>query len=134
MKFSCSGQDFEIPDAWLTAAGVFGWIALAECYVATADSCHPTAVIPLDSIAPPVRDDGIRWFDKDRMVRILQGLRCGTRLPPIEIHELPDELIFRYSIRNGFHRFYASAALGFTHIPVTVYPYFTFDSELSAIR
>lgn len=128
MKFSCNGQDFEIPDTWWTGAGVLGWMPSVECYAATADPRYPTVVIPLGSIAPPVRDQGSRWFDEGRMVRILQGLRSGTALPPIELHKPPGESIFRYAVRDGFHRFYAVAALQLTSLPATVYPYFAFDS------
>ncbi|WP_297388448.1 hypothetical protein [Acidiferrobacter sp.] len=128
MKFSCNGKDFEIPDSWQTKAKVLGWTSAATFYPAAADPHYPTVVIPLHFIAPPERDPGTPWFDEARMVRILQGLRSGIPLPPIEIHEPPDKSMFRYAIRDGFHRFYASAALGFTHLPVTVYPYFAFDS------
>ncbi len=128
MKFSCSGKDFEIPDTWQIKAGVLGWTPSVASYPATADPHYPTIVIPFGFIAPPKRDLGTPWFDETRMVRILQGLRSGILLPPIELHEPPDGSMFRYAVRDGFHRFYAAAALGFTHLPATVYPYFAFDS------
>jgi hypothetical protein len=78
-------------------------------------------------IAPPRRAKGVvidfQGFGRERMVKILLGFVAGHSIPPITVHELP-EGPHRYGLREGFHRFYASAAAGFNWAPVTVVDYF----------
>ena len=65
---------------------------------------------------------------EDRMVPILRGFRNGDVLPPIEVDEPPNEIGRRFRVRDGFHRFYASVAVGFSHLPVSVRPYFDINA------
>jgi hypothetical protein len=124
MLFRCLPIDFEIPDDWLVTAGVSGFKPAAEAYVAEFEPRWPTAIVPLSQVRPPTRNPGVRWFDKGRMESILRALIAGHALPPIDVHEPPERQDYRYALRDGFHRFYASAATGFPCLPVRVLPYF----------
>ena len=99
-----------------------GWKPSTPSYCAAHDPDRPSVVLPIASIAPPARDPGIPEFRETRLIRILEGFRRGDAMRPITIHELPDRSFFRYAVCDGFHRFYASAAVGFTHLPVTICP------------
>jgi hypothetical protein len=56
------------------------------------------------------------------MVMVLRGIVRGDLLPTMPVHQRPGESLFR--VVDGLHRFYASKALGFTHLPVSVVRYF----------
>ena len=58
------------------------------------------------------------------MLSLLRAMRTGDGVPPIEVHQPPGLQDYRYALRDGFHRFYASAAIGFRCIPIKVLPYF----------
>src|SRR5208283_290211 len=104
---------FEIPDAWLRAARVESFKPTARAFAASPDPEFPTQLLRLADVAPPWRAPGVPWFDEPRMVRILRGFRDGDLLPPIRVDEPPVATLFRFHVREGFHRYYASAAVGF---------------------
>lgn len=60
-------------------------------------------------------------FEHKRMMDILFGIKKDESLPPIEI-EIADPGQRKYRLRDGFHRFYASFDLKFTHIPCDEVP------------
>jgi hypothetical protein len=97
-------------------------------YIATSDPQYPTTVVPLSAVAAPVRNKNVAWFKEQRMVDVLRGFRVGDKLPPIEVDEPPTKTGFGYRVRDGFHRYYASAAAGFTELPVSVRPYFDINA------
>lgn len=116
--------EFEIPNQWWVAAGMNGWKPRALSYVATSELQYPTIIVSLSEVAAPVRNENVAWFQEQRMVDVLKGFRDGSKLPPIEVDEPQTNNGFRYRVRDGFHRYYASAAVGFTQLPVSVRPYF----------
>jgi hypothetical protein len=61
------------------------------------------------------------------MIDILRGLIAADRMTAIAVHELPSGA-YRYAVREGFHRYYASVALGFVCVPMSVLPYFDVDA------
>lgn len=125
MRFNLRDREFEIPDGWWAAAGMKDWRPNASHYQEETGSDRKLSavVVPLSDVAAPVRDEGLRWFEERRMRSILTGFRDGACLPPIEVFSPSGESDFRFSVRNGFHRFYASVAVGFTHLPVLIFPY-----------
>jgi hypothetical protein len=82
----------------------------------------------LDDIDPPHRAPGRDFdhggFHRDRLIRILRGFTTGDKIPPVTVHELSSGP-YRLGVREGFHRFYASAAVGYPCLPVIVLPYFS---------
>jgi len=118
----------EIDDGWFEEAGARGFRATTPAYGALPDPElleFPVLAVPLAQIVPPRRDPGYQWFHHDRMVRILKGIVSGNTLPTVPVHVPPTASAETpYALRNGLHRYYASRALGFTHLPLSVLPYF----------
>ncbi len=123
MKFDFPGL-FEIPDEWWVAAGMDRFQAKSVAYRASSNSEWPTVIVALTEIKPPMRNHGVREFDKERMVQILSGFANDDVLPSIEVDQPSGSFSHKFRLRDGFHRFYASAAAGFSHVPVSVRPYF----------
>ena len=69
--------EFEIPDQWLSEAGMTGFVASGRRAYCSAETA---VLVPLREVEPP----------------------------------------FRYRVRNGFHRFYASVAAGFECLPTII--------------
>jgi hypothetical protein len=113
--------DFEIPDDWLSAAGMIGFVAADSAYRSTAAAI----LIPLAAIEPVYRftahPKDWRGFDRARLISIFEGFVAGSEIEPVPLLELPDmdfrRAPYRYRVLNGFHRFYASIAAGFDHLP-----------------
>ena len=120
---------FEIPDEVWTAAGAPGWRPAARCYVASAyrdavtDNPHDSLAlgcVPLVLIVPPLRAGGAPGFVDKRMLRALGGMVAGEPIPAVLGQRLSDDPGALVQVVDGMHRFYASAALGFTHVPVAI--------------
>lgn len=121
MYFTVEGQgiDFEIPDDWWTEAGMSGFAPRSETYDAEDPVRGLAATVAVGEVTAPQRNPGIRWFDHGRMVSILRRLVSGDRIPRIPVYEASQDGR-RYRPCDGFHRFYASIAAGFTHLPVEI--------------
>ncbi len=72
--------------------------------------------VPLRGSDYPLDANGLRH---ERMVRILIGIRDNVPLPAVYI-ERGDPHQRPYRVREGVHRYHASLALGFSHIPADV--------------
>jgi hypothetical protein len=114
--------DFEIPDGWLREAGMDGFNRTASAYRST------TAAVPVElrEIEPPYRVPELDWhgFDHGRLISILKGIATGAEIEPVPLLKLPSgdfpAAPYRYRVRNGFHRFYASIAAGFEYLPAVI--------------
>lgn len=53
---------------------------------------------------------------------MLQAIVGGEYLPPVLVQAVKSQSAegFRYVVLDGFHRFYASHALSFTHLPCKI--------------
>jgi len=129
MRFSCLRYpaEFQIPDDWWNDAGMYGFIPHDMSYV----SLDPAVqMIRLCEIEPPFRCPkypmDFAGFDRERLVKILSGFVAGDSIPPVPLFALVAREFqptpFRYRIGNGFHRFYASVAAGFSSLPAIVFP------------
>jgi hypothetical protein len=106
-------QSMEIPPAWLVDAGVQDYVPNRPSYRCTA----PHVLIATAHIERVVRTRPLdaNGFCRDRMIRILAGIRDDDDIiPPVPLWEIGAG---RYRLRDGTHRFYASLALGFSHLP-----------------
>jgi hypothetical protein len=114
--------EFEIPDAWLTEAGMSGFARRGWAYRSST-----AEVVPLDDIEPPFRTKRLdaNGFDRVRMVSILKGFVADAEIPPVDLLILPpladmtSRPPFEFRVLQGVHRFYASVAAGFADLPVT---------------
>jgi hypothetical protein len=127
MRFSLpSGGAFDIPDDLWAETGMNLRRPAEPAYRHPADPL--LELIPIRDIEPVIRSEPFDFsgLHRDRFTRILEGLAADAELPPIEVHRLPGGP-FTFGLRNGYHRFYASAAAGFESIPARVLPYFVFE-------
>jgi hypothetical protein len=117
-NFPC---EFEIPDDWLAEAGMDSFIRAGVSYRST-----PAArLLPLTAVEPVYRLVGHpkdwRGFDRVRLISVLKGIVADAEIEPVPLFELPvtdyPHTPYRYRVLNGFHRFYASIAAGFDHLP-----------------
>jgi hypothetical protein len=133
MRFSLPHFPFEveIPDTWFTEADLDSFTASAPSFRSTPDATP----VPLREIEPPLRartsPNDWHGFDRKRMISILQGIATDAEikaLPLIALPELDHRLVgtpyryrtYGYRIQDGFHRFYASVAVGFECLPATI--------------
>lgn len=78
-------------------------------------------LIELFRISPPFRDGQKIWFrDDETVLMLLRSMKNKEQLPPISVWSLGKKLRDFYSVRDGFHRFYLSIAMGYTHIPIRI--------------
>jgi hypothetical protein len=108
-----------IPVKWLTEAGVQNFKPARHAF--RCDSAHE--LIAVVDIEVPLRNSDYpldaNGFNHDRMVNILTGMRDDAFLPAICI-EWANVGQRRYKVRCGVHRYHASLAMGFSHIPAEI--------------
>lgn len=122
MRFSTPRKDFEfdIPDEWWSFAEMEKAISNPGAYYPYSPASDDIQVISLYDIEPPQRSKGVPPFKKYKLVPVLlafQSPECA--LPPLEIAMLQGS-IYQYLLTNGYHRYYSSIAVGFTHAPAIV--------------
>ena len=77
-------------------------------------------VVEITDVEPPTRSDGVSPFKKYKLVPVLLAFRSPEcALPPVEVERLPGGGP-KYRVVNGYHRYYASVAVGYTKLPVTI--------------
>jgi hypothetical protein len=125
---------FEIPDDWLNEAGFINFSSSRSSFRHMPED---VAMVRLGEIEPPRRvptsPNDFRGFDRERMVRVLREIATDVEIkavPLVLLPELDDRLMqapeyyrcrtYSYRIQDGYHRFYASVAAGFLHLPATV--------------
>lgn len=121
---------FEIPDEVWDAIPTSLATLLRESYYVFGPYRKPSGqesdlfvrAVPLLDIEPPLRSPGMSQFNDERLLSILKAIVQRQPLPAVL--GLPTEPGARhpFELIDGFHRFYASAAVGFTHVPVAVRP------------
>lgn len=117
--------EFSIPGEWLQRSGAEGFRP-QEAHFTSAAAAE---ICDITSIKSPRRAEGVRWFDETRMVSVLSGIVTGASMPPINVHRRPGGQVFE--LRDGFHRYYASIALGLAEVPVNELPFFEFETPTS---
>jgi hypothetical protein len=108
-----------IPPAWMAEAGITDFTPRSRAFRCAA----PHSCIALTDIEVPLRGSeyplDANGFCRDRMVRLLIGIRDDVPLPAVYL-ESGDPNQRTYRIREGVHRYHASLALGFSHIPAEI--------------
>jgi uncharacterized ParB-like nuclease family protein len=78
-------------------------------------------VVDLRVIRPLVRSVGTNGFRKYKMACVLMAFQDPNgALPPIEIRRIESDPNYSYELIDGFHRYYASIAVGYTKIPAHI--------------
>ncbi len=124
MKFNAPNNDgpFDIPDDWWLCAEMDKF-SPHECgfYLYPLKLDSRVEVVPIVEVEPPTRADGVPLLVKCNLLPILFGFTDpNCELPPVKVTELPQAHRYRFRIRNGCHRYYASVAAGYTKLPVIV--------------
>ena len=119
MRFEVPGSSlhFTIPDDWWRFCEMTTFRPVSKFYP-YARNCSEAIAVPITEIEPPVRDVGIPPFRKYKLVPVLLAFwspECA--LPPVPV-EQADNGSYRYRPINGYHRFYASVAAGYSMLPV----------------
>jgi hypothetical protein len=126
---------FDIPDHIWHGTGMAGWQPYACSYSAVAyrdaltDRPHEdlrVELVPIDRVEPPQNNGVARFLVDDRLLRVLQGFATGVPLPAVLGQRHDNDPMADVQVLDGAHRFYASVAVGFTHLPVAVRPFWSF--------
>lgn len=114
--------EFEIPDDWLSEAGVIGFAPTASAY----NYKSPTKLIPLAEIEPPPRllSSPNDWcgFNRGRLIGHLRRFVASDKTDPVPVVELPEHELghSKYRICDRYHRFYGSIVAGFSYLPAII--------------
>ncbi len=103
---------FTIDDSLWTAAKLQNFVPEKSHYTAIEE--NGIMVLSINDILPRFRAKG---FNERRILRILKCISNNVELPPILVQQNRRNSSYKYIIIDGFHRFYSSIAVGFTHIP-----------------
>jgi hypothetical protein len=114
---------FEMPDTWLTEAGISD-LNQKMTYAANKNASKTIFEVQVSDVEPLVeRANGIGVFcdnkqdsAKQRVVRILTWMRSGVPIEPVKVVTSKQNL-FRYQLTHGCHRFHCAVALGIAAIP-----------------
>ena len=123
MKFPTPLQDrtFEIPDDWWQFCDMHAVVRVGQYYPYTERPGHIVEIVELTQIQPLTRAVGEKGFRKYKLIPVLMAFQDPTGLlPPIQIQCLADDHVYRFKLVNGFHRYYASVAFGYSSIPAIV--------------
>ena len=126
MKFKTSptGVVFDIPDDWWEFAEMerFDRASGRFYYYGGQPDTELAQVVDLASVEPPTRAVGTPLFRKYKLVPVLFAFSSPEcSLPPVKVDLLPEPQGYRYRVTNGLHRYYASAAVGYTGLPVVIH-------------
>ena len=122
MKKSIPGTDleFEVPQDWWLFCDMNIWNVNDYKYYLHNGSLKETKIANITHIEPPTRDNVIPPLKKYKFVPILLAFTSPEcALPPVEVRAY-NSGPYKYSITNGYHRYYASLAVGYTMLPIVV--------------
>lgn len=112
--------EFEIPQDWWLFCDMNIWNVNDYKYYPHNGSLRETKIANITHIEPPTRDNGITPFKKYKLVPILLAFTSPECvLPPVEVRE-NNSGSYKYTVTNGYHRYYASLAVGYTMLPIVV--------------
>ena len=114
-------QSMIIPAEWMAEASVQDFRPAPAQRAFRCDTDHK--LVALADIEVPLRKSDYpldaNGFHRERMVRLLIGIRANISLPPIHI-EKADPGQRPYRVHCGAHRYHASLTLGFSHVPAQI--------------
>jgi hypothetical protein len=114
-----STLQFAIPDEWWQFCALNTFRPRSEFYPYARDFTTVQAV-PLTQIEPPLRDADVPPFKKYKLVPVLLGFTSPEcAIQPVRVSEQTGGR-YTYRVLNGYHRFYASIAVGYLKLPVIV--------------
>jgi hypothetical protein len=116
-----AGILFEIPDEWWACAEMEGFSRGGNQSYSCCPISDNVEIVPLAEVGPPTRSSGVPPFKKYKLVPVLFGFQSPEApLPAITVLRKAPPDKYRYKIYNGYHRYYASAAVGYPSLPVII--------------
>ena len=123
MRFHTPHRDvtFEIPDGWWEFVVVNDLpFNHPHFYAYDRESFPEAEIISLAALEPPRRSPGVESFKKYKLVPVMLAFWSPEySLAPIHAKR-SDNPDYKYQVTSGFHRFYASVAVGYAMIPAIV--------------
>jgi hypothetical protein len=114
---------FEIPDDWWSFAEMDNFSTKGGRFYAYPPDAQDVDVVAISDVEPPMRNSGVPPLKKHKMVPILFGLSSPEcALPPVEVQALAAPAAHRFKVHNGYHRYYASVAVGYPLLPIVIRP------------
>jgi hypothetical protein len=115
-------EAFSLPTEWWIEAGMDRFEPGADLSYSARPQLASKLYL-LAAIEPPRMGQRLRrghgGFERDRMVAVLRDIALRREIWPIEIAEGASGP-YLYSLHHGAHRFHASLAAGFLHIPAII--------------
>jgi hypothetical protein len=113
---------FFIPDDWWEFSEV------ANGDFSAGGGYYPPAVsnfilAELKDIAPPERVTEGLSFRKYKLIPVLFALAVASpecTLPLVEVSDMDVGAPYKYRVVNGYHRYYASVAVGYSKLPIVI--------------
>jgi hypothetical protein len=115
------GRPFEIPVEWWTEAGMDRFYLGPDVSYRGRLHLNSKVVLMADIELPSMEHRKLSHgpLDRDRMVSVLWSIAERAEICPIAVTKMTSGN-YRYRLHDGAHRFHASAAVCFTHIPALV--------------
>ena len=83
----------------------------------------PVAVVPIVEVEPFERAVGVPGLVRSRAHAILIEMSENVPLYPVNVYDQgAGPCTRKFKLYHGFHRYYLSLAVGFTHLPVVINP------------
>ncbi len=125
MKFRTSptGVEFDISDEWWILAEMdrFDRRGGRFYYYGGHPNTDRAEVVDLASVEPPTRQVGVPLFRKYKLMPVLFAFTSPEcSLPPVKVTCLLEPQVYWFRVTDGLHRYYASAAVGYTGMPVVI--------------
>jgi hypothetical protein len=116
------GGSFSIPACWWIEAGMERFERGSDCAYRGRQQLN-SSLYRIQEIQPPPMDRrghlSHSGLDQARMAKVFREIAGRMEIWPVEITEM-DGGNFAYGLHEGAHRYFASVAAGFTHIPALV--------------
>lgn len=124
MRFqtSAAGVSFEIPDDWWLFAEMERFTPSSGFYpYSQAGSGEEIEIVSLSEVEPPRRAANVALFKKYKLVPVFFAfLSPECALPPVMVNPIRSSVDYRFEVHNGLHRYYTSAAVGYSKLPVII--------------
>lgn len=132
MHFRHRQIEYFLPDDWWAEAGMDDFVSTSTSFRVGPSEWPelPVFLVAVNDVAPLIRQGFHGVFNdnpdsgtaRERVVRILEGFRDNSPIPPVNVARLQDGGAGQFKLIHGAHRFYCAVAAGFSHVPaVEVY-------------
>jgi len=114
--------EFEIPDEWWNFAEMSKFSPTpGGFYVFPLQLASEVEVVPVSEVEPPRRNAGVEGLKKHKLMPVLFAMVDPEGvLPPVPVAENEVGSRYRFRALDGYHRYYASVAVGYTKLPVII--------------